>query len=117
MHLLARVGVVHNRAHRDLEHNVFTLAAGFVGAFAVPPAFGLVFRIETKVHQRIVALARFHDDVATFSTIAAGGPATRNKLLPAEGNAAIAAIAGLYADCGLINKHPVPEGAPPLSLV
>ena len=69
------------------------------------PALGLVFGIETEMHERVVALAGFHDDVAAFAAIAAGGSAARDKLLPPKGKAAVAAVTSFYADCGFVNKH------------
>jgi hypothetical protein len=57
------------------------------------------------VNQRVVRLARFHDDVAATATVAAAGAATRDELLPAEGNAPVAAVAGLDADFRFINEH------------
>ena len=57
------------------------------------------------MHQRVVALAGFHDDVAALAAVAAGRSSTRNKLLPAEGEAAIATIARFHPDFCLIDKH------------
>src|ERR1700675_354224 len=57
------------------------------------------------MHQRIVALARFHDDIAAPATIAAGGASARDDLLPAEGETAVAAIASFHPDCGLVDEH------------
>src|SRR5579862_7502093 len=59
------------------------------------------------MHQGVVALARFHDDVATFAAIAAGGASAGNELLPPECEAAIAAVARLHLDCCLIDEHAV----------
>src|ERR1035438_857039 len=84
--------VVHDRSDRNFEHHVAAVAASLVRTFAVATAFGFMLRIEAKVHQRIVALAGFHDDVAALATVAAGGTAARDKLLPAKGHAAIAAV-------------------------
>jgi hypothetical protein len=71
----------------------------------MPPALRLVLRIEAKVNQRIVPLARLHDDVAPAPAIPARRPAPRNKLFPPEGNATIAPVPGLNPNPGLINKH------------
>jgi hypothetical protein len=57
------------------------------------------------VHQRIVALARFHDDVAAFAAIAARGASARDKFLAPESDAAIAPVAGFHANCGFVDKH------------
>ena len=83
----------------------FAVAASFFRAFAVPSALGLVFWIETKMHQRIVALARFHPDVTAMTAIAARRPAPRNVFLPPERHAAVAAIASLNSNFGFIDKH------------
>ena len=68
-------------------------------------ALRLVFRIKAEVHQRIVALARFHDHIAAIAAIAAGRSSPRNVLLPAESEAAVAAIPSFYSDCGFIDEH------------
>ena len=52
-----------------------------------------------------MTLGRLHKNVAATTTVAAGGPAARNKLLAPEGHATVAAVAGLYVDFGFINKH------------
>jgi hypothetical protein len=57
------------------------------------------------MNQRVVPLAGFHDDIATPTAITAGWAATRHKLLPPKSQAAVAAVAGLYANCGFINEH------------
>jgi hypothetical protein len=57
------------------------------------------------MHERIVPLARFHDHVATLAAIAARWTTAGNKFLPAESNAAVAAIACFYADCGFVDEH------------
>src|SRR5208337_3871646 len=71
VHQLACDLVVNDRADRHFQHDAFALASGLVGALAVASALSLVFGIEAEVHQRVVALAGLHDDVATASAIAA----------------------------------------------
>src|SRR6202451_4038222 len=56
---LAGLFVVHDRSHRNFQKHVSPIAPGFVRAFAVTSALRFVFRIETEVHQRVVALAGF----------------------------------------------------------
>ncbi len=73
----------------------------------MPPTLRFVFRVEAKMYQRIVPLARFHDDVPAIAAIAARRPSPRDKLLPPERHAAIAAVARLYPNCGFIDKHVV----------
>ncbi len=116
--LLAGLVVVDDRPDRNFQKYVAALASGLVGAFAVTSALGLVLGIEAEMHERVVALAGFHDDVAALAAIAAGGPAARDKLLPAECHAAVAAVAGLYLDFCFVDEHglanckekPRPEG-------
>jgi hypothetical protein len=105
MHDLAGIGVVNYRPDWNLQENVYTFAPGFVRPFAVTSTLGFVFRVEAKMDQGVMALARFHDDVATLAAVATGWAPAGNKLLPAEGEAAVATVAGLYADCGFIDEH------------
>src|SRR3974390_3089028 len=104
---LARKLVVHNRPHRDLQHHVHALAPGAIRSLAVPAALRLVLRIEPKVHQRIVPLARLHDDVAAAPAVSARRPAPRHELLPPKGHAAVAAGPRLHPNFRLINKHAI----------
>jgi hypothetical protein len=57
------------------------------------------------MHQRIVALAGFHDDVSALAAIAARRATARDELLPAKGKAAVAAVAGFDSDYGLVDEH------------
>ena len=68
-------------------------------------ALRLVLGVVAEMNQRVVALARLHDDVAAASAVAARGAPARHKLLAPEGHAAVAAVAGLHADFGFIDKH------------
>jgi hypothetical protein len=103
--LLTSLIVVHDRTDRNLKNDVPALAPCSVRTFAMPATFCSVLRIETKMHEGVVALARFHHDVAALAAITAGRPATRHKLLPAEGHAAVAAVAGFDSNFGFINEH------------
>jgi hypothetical protein len=57
------------------------------------------------VDQRVVALRADHDDVAAAAAVAARGAAAGNELLPPEGHAAVAAVAGLDANFCFIDEH------------
>src|SRR5208282_4651798 len=85
--------------------DVRALAPGPVGTFAVASALRLVLGVEAEVDEGVVALAGFHDDVAAAAAVAARGPAARDELLAAEGEASVAAVASLYADIGFVDKH------------
>ncbi len=102
---LARLVVVQQRAHRNLQGGRFACVAGAVGAQPVASPLRLVLRVEAEVDQRIVAQRRRHQDVAAMSAVAAGGAAPGDELLTAEGHAAVAAVAGLDADSCLVNEH------------
>src|ERR1700722_4973556 len=97
--------VVNNRSNRNLQEYIFALTAGLVRPFAVAAGPAFVLGIEAEVHQRIVTLTRFHDDVATLAAIASGRTSARNKFLAPEGHAAVAAVSGLHSNFGFINKH------------
>ena len=68
-------------------------------------ALRLVLGVVAEMDERVVAFARLHDHVASAAAVAAGGPAAGNELLPPEGHAAVAAVAGLHPDFCLIDKH------------
>src|SRR5438552_14752316 len=105
VNFLSRFIVVQDRSHRNFKDDVFALAAGFVRAFTVAPALRFVFGIEAEVHQRVVALAGFHVDVAALAAIATGRSAARNIFLAPEGNAAVPAAASFNPDFSLVDEH------------
>jgi hypothetical protein len=73
----------------------------------VASALAFVFGVKAEMDERIVALAGFHDDIATAATVAAGGATARDKLLPSKGHTSVAAVACLNPDYCFINKHAV----------
>jgi hypothetical protein len=85
--------------------------AGAVGAHAVLSALRLVLGIVAEMDERVVALAGLHDDVAAAAAVAARGSAAGHKLLPPEGHAAVAAVAGLYANFCFIDEHGEDSGS------
>ena len=105
MHHFAGLIVINNRAHRNLQGDALAFRPGAVGAFAMTPALCLVLRIKSEMHQRVVALAGFHDHVPATSAIAAAGSSARYKLFPAERHAAIAARSGGNANSCFIDEH------------
>src|ERR1035437_6300804 len=112
---LARIGevvdalaggfIVDHRAHGHLDFERFALGAGALAAFAVATALRLVFRVEAELEQGVGVLAAHHHDVAAAPAIAAAGAAPWDVLLPAEGEATVAAIAGLHEYSDFINEH------------
>jgi hypothetical protein len=57
------------------------------------------------MHQRIVLLARFHQDIAAAPAITARRSAARHKLLAAKGHAAIASSAGGHSYLSFVYEH------------
>ena len=113
--LLARMGeivealaggfVPDNRADGHLDFERCAFGAGALAAFPMASALRLVFRVEAELQQGIGVLAADHDHVAAAAAIAAAGAAARDVLLPAESEATVAAVAGLYEYSDFINKH------------
>src|SRR5712671_5335097 len=85
----SRIFVIHDRPDRNFQDDALTIAAGFFGAFTVPPALSAVFGVETEMHQRVVALAGFHPDVATFTAVTAGWSSAWDEFFPPEGHTAV----------------------------
>ena len=54
MNQLARLFVIHQRAHRHLQNRVDPLASGAIRAFSVPSPVSLVLRVVAEVDQRVV---------------------------------------------------------------
>ena len=71
----------------------------------MPSALPRVFRIEPKMDERVMAFARFHDDIAAPAPIPARRSAPRHKLLPAECHTSISAATSFDANCRFINEH------------
>src|SRR5579884_1497712 len=103
--LLAGLVVVKNRSHRHFQNHVHAFVPGAVRAFAMPPALRLVFGIKAEMHQRIVALARLHHDIAALAAVSPRRAAAWHEFLPAKGHAAIAAVTRLHSNFRFINKH------------
>jgi hypothetical protein len=68
-------------------------------------ALGRVFRIETEVYQRVMALAGFHNDIATAPAVSTRWTSARNELLPTKGHAAVPTVSGLHSNFGFIDEH------------
>jgi hypothetical protein len=97
--------VVDDGADRHLDFERGAFGAGALAAFAVASALGLVLGVEAKLEQGVGVLAAHHDHVAAAAAIATARSAARDELLPAEGETAVAAVAGLYEYSDFINKH------------
>ena len=105
MNQLARVLVVEGGADGNLEGDGAAVESGAVGAEAVFAALGFVLGVVAEMDESVVALRTGHDDVAAAAAVAAGGTAAGHEFFAAEGHAAIAAVAGFYANFGFIDEH------------
>ena len=101
----ASLGVVDDRPHRHRQLDGVTLATSSVRAFAVPAPFGLVFRIEPEMQQRVVVLACYHHYVSAPSAVAAARPPARNVFLTTERETAVAAIACFNLNDYFVDEH------------
>src|SRR5215472_4036755 len=81
---LAGVRVVDDGAHRNGQFHGFPVAASALAPFAVTAALRRMFRIEPKMKQRIVVLARNHHHIAAMPAVAAARAAARHELLAPE---------------------------------
>src|SRR5208283_365583 len=104
-HLLARLLVINNCPHRNLQHHVRALASRLVRTLAVTSALRLVLGVKSKVDQRVVAFAGFHNHVSALAPIPARRSAAWHIFFATKGHAAIAAVPGLYPNFSFIDKH------------
>src|ERR1700736_2166110 len=103
--LFAGVRVKNDRPDRHLELDRFPVVPGPVAAFAMPAALCLVFGIEAEMKERVDVFAGYDEHVAAAAAIATARPATRNVLLPAEGQAAVAAVTRFDIDFDFVDEH------------
>ncbi len=105
MHQLAGCIVVEQCANRHFEGKVLTRRAGHVRSQAVASALRLVLGVEAEVNQRVVGERGRHQHVAAVASVAAGRPAPGDEFFTPEGHTAIAAVSGMNANFGFIDKH------------
>src|SRR5205823_10973649 len=103
--LFAAFIVVKDGPDRHFQNDAGAVSPGLIRALTVPPTLSFIFGIEAEVNQRVVALAGFHHDIAATASIATRWTATRHILLSAEGDAAVAPVAGFYSDFCFIYEH------------
>ena len=102
---LAGFVVVDNCTDGDLDFEILSIAAVAIAAFAVPTAFSSERVVVSKLQKGVFVDICYEIDVAAATAISAAGPAARNKLLPAEGNATMPAVACFDRDFGFVNEH------------
>jgi len=103
--LLAGIPVVDDGPDGHLHFAVIAVAAGLVRSFPMGAALRLVLRVIAQVEEGVVVEGRHDNDVAAAAAIAAGRAALGDELLAPEGQAAVAAVAGLHVDFYLIDEH------------
>ena len=103
VHELAGLFVVHQGADGHLQRDVVALAPVY-SSRRRGAALGLVLGLKRK-WTSVLWLAGIHNDVAAVAAVAARRTAARDELLPPEGHAAIAAVAGFHSDFGFVNEH------------
>lgn len=82
----------------------------------MPAAISNVFRVITKVKQRIEGGICDNPNIPATTAIAARRPTARHKLLPAKSRYAIASVAALNMNLDPIDKHLNRKRRPALSL-
>jgi hypothetical protein len=103
--LFPSAGVVHYRAHRHHDGEVFAILTVAVGPFPMPSPARLEEAIVAELQQGVDPLGAFQGDITAPPTVPSAGSTTRNELFPAEGNATIPARAAGNMDLGFVNEH------------
>ena len=91
-------------SNRQLDDSCLSSSTGHVLAHTRAPVFGLDVLPVAKIDQGVETTSRNHRDIAATTAIAAIRPTELDILFAPERNAAIAAIAALQIDLGLIEK-------------
>src|SRR5687767_7603420 len=102
---LPRRGIVDLRPNRNPHNFLLAVAAGAIRPFAVASSFSDVFRIVTKVKQRIERLIGFDKNVAAPSAVSSGRPSARNEFFAPKSRHAVSAVPSLNTNFGAIYKH------------
>jgi hypothetical protein len=97
--------VVDNCTDGDLDFEILSVAAVAIAAFAVPTPFSAERVVVSKLEKSVFVGICYQIDVPAATAISATGSATRNKLLPAEGNATMPAVACFDRDFGFVDEH------------
>src|ERR1700733_10616714 len=102
---LTRLVVIQQSAYRNLERRMLPGLSRTIRSQPMGAALCLVLRIEPKVDQRVVAQRRRHKDASPMPPVPPRRAALRHKLLPPEGHATVATVAGLDPNSRFVNKH------------
>ena len=93
------------RSGRNQNRDVGAVSPVPPGSLSMSPALGLKDRLVPKVEKGIHPIRTLEINVATLASVSPAGSSARNKFFPPEGEAAVSAASGKYADPGLIDEH------------
>ena len=108
---LVGLGVPHQRAPGDADHQIGAVLAGLAATLTVHAAFRHVFALVAEVHQGGHVVIHPQNDGAALAAVAAVRAAGRHIFFPVERHRAVAAVACPDRDPGLVDKcccHKVP---------
>ena len=97
--------VIDDGSHRHGKLDGMPIATRPVTAFAMPSALGLMFGIKPEMEQRVVVVARDHDNIAAAASIAAARTASGHEFLAPERKTSVAAVAGLHLNFDFVNEQ------------
>jgi hypothetical protein len=80
-------------------------ASGPITPFTMTATLSRMLWIESEVQQRIVMLARDQDYIPAAAAITSARASARDKLLPPEGETAVAPVSCFYGNTNFINEH------------
>ena len=102
---------IDERSHGQVQHQVVTLAAIALAAFAGAAVLRLIQTLEPKVVQRKQAVVCLEIYRTTVAAVAAVRAATRHEFFAPKRQAPVPALAGTYLNSGFINKsHALSSG-------
>jgi hypothetical protein len=88
-----------------VNHEVFAILPGAVGARSGATGLGTVSRLFTAVKECADVRSDFEHDAAAVSSVAAVGPSFRHVLLAPEADTTITAVTGDDVDTCEIDEH------------
>ncbi len=96
------------RAHRQVQHHVFTLLAIALTALAGAAITGLVQTLEAKIVQRQQTTVGLQKNRTTVAAVATVWPAARHELFAPERKATMPALTGAHLNsCFIYKSHGV----------
>ena len=101
---LARINVMYDRAAGNHYVEVIARPAGFIPARTALPGLGLELPRHAEIGQCIHRWFGNQVHAAAVTAIATVRPAPFHVFLAAETQAAVATVAGYYANCGFIDE-------------